>query len=233
MDIQNHLKKLSRRVFYYPHQPETDRPMLAYLKGERISLAIDAGNSAAHVDEFYRALEKQGLKKPDLTVITHWHWDHTFGMHHINGLSIAHHETGEYLKQERERLADPAYGIFLKTDDACLGREYADNREITAVMPDIRFRDEITLDLGGMTARIFHADSPHSKDTVLIYVPEEKILFLGDSTSEDFYNNGYMDYHKLRSLMHVIESSDCRYAVLSHAKPLLKQELLGYLSSLL
>lgn len=229
----NTMKKLSERVFYYPHQPETDRPMLAYLKGERIALAIDAGNSAAHVDGFYRALENQGLKKPDLTAITHWHWDHTFGMHHINGLSVAHHETGEYLRQEQERLADSAYSMFLKKDDPCLGREYADNGEISVVMPDIRFKEEMTLGLGGMTARIFHADSPHSGDTVLIHVPEEKILFLGDSTSEDFYNDGYMDYHKLRSLMHVIESTDCTYTVLSHTEPLLKQELLDYLSSLL
>lgn len=94
------LKILNDRMFYYPHQPETDRPMLAYLKGEKITLAIDAGNSAAHVDEFYTALETKGLKKPDFTVITHWHWDHTFGMHHIHGLSIAHCKTNVMLENE-------------------------------------------------------------------------------------------------------------------------------------
>ena len=36
------LKKITSRVFYYPHQPETDRPMLAYLNGDKIALAIDA-----------------------------------------------------------------------------------------------------------------------------------------------------------------------------------------------
>lgn len=74
------LEQLTDRIFYYPHQPETDRPMLAYINGSRISLAIDAGNSAAHVDGFYGAFEAAGLKLPDMTVITHWHWDHTFGM---------------------------------------------------------------------------------------------------------------------------------------------------------
>lgn len=68
------LKKITSRVFYYPHQPETDRPMLAYLNGDKIALAIDAGNSADHVDEFYKSLEIEDLKKPDFTVITHWHW---------------------------------------------------------------------------------------------------------------------------------------------------------------
>ena len=90
------LKKISNRIFYYPHQPETDRPMLAYIKGEKVALAIDAGNSASHVDEFYKALEIEGLKKPDFTVITHWHWDHTFGMHKVNGLCIANEKTNKY-----------------------------------------------------------------------------------------------------------------------------------------
>ena len=93
------LEQLTSRIFYYPHQPETDRPMLAYINGSRISLAIDAGNSAAHVDEFYGALAEADLKKPDITVITHWHWDHTFGMHHIHGLSAAHMKTNEMLEQ--------------------------------------------------------------------------------------------------------------------------------------
>lgn len=31
------LKKLTGRIFYYPHQPEFDRPMLAYLAGDRFS----------------------------------------------------------------------------------------------------------------------------------------------------------------------------------------------------
>ncbi|MEL7625132.1 MAG: MBL fold metallo-hydrolase [Clostridiales bacterium] len=226
------LKKISDRIFYYPHQPETDRPMLAYLKGEKIVLAVDAGNSADHVDEFYNSLEVEGLRKPDFTVITHWHWDHTFGMHHIRGLSIAHHRTNAFLDMERAKLSDSAYVQFLKKNDECLGREYRDNKEIVVTRSDIQFEKELTINLGGMTARIFYAESPHSEDTVLIYVPEEKILFLGDSTSEDFFNDSYMDKDKLKKLMNLIESTECQYCILSHTDPLTKWELLHYLKSI-
>jgi glyoxylase-like metal-dependent hydrolase (beta-lactamase superfamily II) len=227
------LKKITGRVFYYPHQPETDRPMLAYLNGDKIALAIDAGNSADHVDEFYKSLEIAGLKKPDFTVITHWHWDHTFGMHKIHGLSITHYKTNEFLDRERAKLSDSAYINFLKDDDECLGREYAGNKAIIVVPSDIQFEKKITLSLGGMTAKIFHTVSPHSEDTVLIYIPEEKILFLGDSTSEDFYNDGYMDKEKLITLTNLIENIDCKYCILSHADPLTKLDLLDYLKSIL
>ncbi|WP_312501866.1 MBL fold metallo-hydrolase [Lacrimispora sp.] len=127
------LRKINDRVFYYPHQPETDRPMLAYIKGDKFSLAIDAGNSAYHVDEFYKALEAQKLKKPDFTVITHWHWDHTFGMHRISGLSIAHNKTNEFLGKEKTKIFDKAYLDFLKNDDKCFGKEYKNNKKVVIV----------------------------------------------------------------------------------------------------
>lgn len=226
------LKRINDRVFYYPHQPETDRPMLAYLKGEKTVLAIDAGNSADHVDEFYKALEVEGFKKPDITVITHWHWDHTFGIHHIHGLSVAHYKTNVFLESEKVKLFDNAYIQFLKKDDKCLNREYANNKEIVVALSDIQFEKELTLNLGGMTAKVFHVESPHSEDTVLIYVPEEKMLFLGDATSEDFFNDGYMDKCKLNSLIDTIEDIDCAHCILSHAEPLTKSDLLHYLKTL-
>ena len=49
--------------------------MLGYIRGERYSLAVDAGNSRRHVEKFYAALDAAELRRPDFTVLTHWHWD--------------------------------------------------------------------------------------------------------------------------------------------------------------
>lgn len=84
------LNPLTNRIYFLEHDSEVDRPMLAYLKGDKFSLAVDAGYSASHVRDFYRAIEEEQFNEPDFTVITHWHYDHTFGMHAINGISIAH-----------------------------------------------------------------------------------------------------------------------------------------------
>ena len=72
------LKNLTKNIYFLPHEPEVDRPMLAYVKGDKFSLAVDAGYSKKHVQDFYRALRSCDLKEPDFTVITHWHYDHTF-----------------------------------------------------------------------------------------------------------------------------------------------------------
>ena len=57
------LIRFTDRIFYLPHNPNTDRPLLTYIKGDKFSLAIDAGNSADHVDDFYKVLEAENLKK--------------------------------------------------------------------------------------------------------------------------------------------------------------------------
>lgn len=227
------LKKLTERIFYYPHQPEFDHPMLAYLAGDRFSLAVDAGYSAGHVDEFYAALESAGLKKPDFTVITHWHYDHTFGMHRIHGASAALERTNAFLAEQRERAADAGYLDALKRADIHFEREYRNRRELKIVLADITFRETLRLDLGGLSALAFHTESPHSEDTVCVYIPEERVLFLGDATSEDFFNGCPMDMEKLRRLTGMIEKTDCEWCVLSHTEPLKKAELLEYLYTVL
>ena len=98
------LNRLTDRIYYLEHEPETDRPMLAYIRGDKWSLAIDAGYSSSHVADFYGAIEAEHLKKPDFTVITHWHYDHTFGMHAVSGVSIAHEKTNEFLKKQQESI---------------------------------------------------------------------------------------------------------------------------------
>ncbi len=66
-------------------------------------MAVDAGYSFCHVKDFYEAIELNKFRTPDFTVITHWHYDHTFGMHAIKGVSIAHDKTNEFLKEQQKQ----------------------------------------------------------------------------------------------------------------------------------
>ena len=91
---------------------------------------------------------------------------------------------------------------LLKKEDIHFRKEYANQNELTITLSDISFTNSLTIDLGNVTANIFHTTSPHSEDTVCVYFPEDEVLFLGDSTSEDFFNNCYMDKDKLKSLIY-------------------------------
>lgn len=108
-----------------------------------------------------------------------------------------------------------------------------DQRDPEIVSAGLAFQDRLVLELGGLTAVLFRTEAPHSEDTVCVYVPEEGILFLEDSTSEDFFNNASVDRAKLNKLVHMIEGTDCVYCLLSHAEPLKKEYLLTYLHGVL
>ncbi len=177
--------RLTKRVWVFPFEEERDRPNLGYIRGDKWSLAVDAGHSAKHTVLFYRALEEAGLPLPALTVLTHWHWDHTLGMHAVNGLCIANIRTDRYIRAFRDRLDREGSGFFLKMHES-IRREYADGGSVIAVPADILFSEEMTLDAGRCPIRLFRAPSPHTDDCTLAEVPEEEVLFLGDACCGPF-----------------------------------------------
>ena len=95
----NSLIRLSERLYYLPYEKLTDRPNLYYIKGDDYSVAVDAGNSQKHVEKFYNALKEEGFDLPKYTIISHWHWDHTFGLKYISGKSMSTALTKEKLNE--------------------------------------------------------------------------------------------------------------------------------------
>jgi glyoxylase-like metal-dependent hydrolase (beta-lactamase superfamily II) len=179
------LNRLTERIWVYPYEEERDRPNLSYICGNRWSLAVDAGHSDSHVREFYRELEDAGLPLPELTVITHWHWDHTCGMHAIHGLSLANEQTNRYLADFRARLEKEGPAFFLAMHES-IRREYRNGKQVIVTPADLVFRNEILLDTGNCPVRIFRAEAPHTDDSTLIEIPDEKVLILGDCSGGTF-----------------------------------------------
>ncbi|MCS4523438.1 hypothetical protein JTT07_02870 [Clostridium botulinum] len=62
---------------------------------------IDGGNSANHVAIYMEELDKRQLSHPKFVTITHWHWDHTFGISATNAVIIANSLTNKQLCKMR------------------------------------------------------------------------------------------------------------------------------------
>ena len=178
------LKKLTEHIWYMPHETDRDRPNLGYVLGNNWSLAIDAGHSEEHTKQFYSLLEKENLPLPSLTVLTHWHWDHTFGMHSINGLSLANEKTNKYLQDFKAKIDAEGPSFFLAMNES-IRNEYKDGKEVIVVPADMIFKGSMTLDLGGISVIVKETEAPHTDDSTVVYVAEDKVLFLGDSTCGD------------------------------------------------
>lgn len=174
------LERLTERVWILPFEEARDRPNLGYIRGDNWSLAVDAGHSDDHVALFYRAIEEEGLPLPKVTVLTHWHWDHTFGMHAVRGLCAANVRTNGHLRGFRAALWRDGTGMFLGLHES-IRREYAGNHPVVVTLADMVFTGSMAFDLGGCAVRALQAESPHTDDATLVLVPEEKTLFLGDA----------------------------------------------------
>ncbi len=233
------LVRVTDRIWCLPGEDFTgrDRPFLYYIKGDRLSLAVDAGNSPAHVAELYAALAAAGLPKPGLTVITHWHWDHTFGICAVEGLTMATRATNEKLRQvgawpwtEEDMEARLSAGEDIQACADCIRREYADPETIRVVPAQMELEGPATIDLGGVTCRIIPQDSPHSRDGIFIHIPEEKALAVGDGEGGDYYKlDGQYDPDKLSALLAFLEGLEYDLALPGHQKPWSKEEQLAWL----
>jgi glyoxylase-like metal-dependent hydrolase (beta-lactamase superfamily II) len=88
------------------------------------------------------------------------------------------------------------------------------------------------IDLGDIVVELHHIISPHSEDCVCIFIPQEKVLFIGDAVGVDYYNNCYLDKDKLRSLITAIKEFDFDICVMGHAEPVSKSDILNIMSSI-
>lgn len=182
MIMRTKLRKISEHCWIYEFDSPKDRPNLGYIQGDKISLAVDAGHSSSHVEDFYSELEKAGLPLPGITVITHWHWDHTYGMHAVKGKTLARPETNEILSRiQAEMDSDPGKVKEFLTSDPTIRREYAGGVPVKVVPADEEVTEDCSIDLGGVTARLIRSESPHTDDSLLVFVPEDKVLYVGDA----------------------------------------------------
>ncbi|MBX9968292.1 MBL fold metallo-hydrolase [Priestia aryabhattai] len=229
----NMLKKLTDHIYYFPHSKETDRPVLGLICGEKYSFVVDAGNSPAHASAFLEEVENLGAPPIKGVAITHWHWDHTFGIHAMNKYTISHHLTKKKL----------AYLKTLRWDDDSLDKRVQEGEEIefcrdmikkempcreTLILqePDVTFHHHMEVDLGGITCCIQHIGGVHAQDSSVVYVPQEKVLFLGDCLCPDFYSGDWSyDKEDLERIQRELQTYDAEYYLSSHFDPETSEEL--------
>lgn len=218
------LRRLTDRIWISPFDDARDRPTLGYIRGDRISLAVDAGHSRAHVEEFYAALEGEGLPLPHMTVFTHWHWDHTFGAHAVHGLTLANARTQAHLKSVLDNWDVRGGEEHFKNLDEHIALEYGEAHMVVR-LADLVMERPLTLDLGGVTARCLFLPSPHTDDPTFVLIPEEGVLFLGDAIS-GVYPTWVADPNLREEQIQALEGLDFQTAVGGHWEAFSREGLL-------
>ena len=247
--------KITDHIYIHPAEHYTDRPNIGYVIGKNKTLVFDAGNSEKHVEKLKKELSEQSLPLPDYVLLSHWHWDHSFGAKFWNAKTIAGTKTNEELKKVASwNWDDISMENRIKSGEdivfcsEMIKREYPDRSKIEVIPADIVFDGTTSIDLGGVSCELIHSKGPHSEDSVICYIPSEKFVFLGDANCKDLYGKPWefdieheedfldnlakipYDKNLVEDFIKLLDSLDFTHCISGHSEIMTKTELFESLS---
>jgi cyclase len=176
--INTELKKLSDTTYAFlqreaPGQSNYSVSNFGIVVGPRSLLAIDAGGGPQHARNFIAAAKPLG-KPFDRVVITHSHPDHIVGLTQFPAdIEIVAQEETRKQMSGMGAMPTPAYWAT----NAAWGKPGDVNK---VIMPTATFHDRMSVYYGDTQVDFLWPGRAHTSGDVLVKVPNDKILFMGD-----------------------------------------------------
>ena len=221
------LNRFDDELYWSTPDAALDRPVIGVIAASGGTLMFDACSSHRHALELKQALGARGLRPPDYAVISHSHTDHWFGLVDFETVSMCSRvcqattksmTTMDWSHDGYRRLVECGEGNSLLAD--ILDEEYgADRDAIPLRSPELGVSDELTIDLGSISAEVREIPSSHSGDAVILCVPVKRLVFLGDV----LYLRENSE-RELRDLLSMLDGLDAEWFIDSHVDAVLTRE---------
>lgn len=224
--LSNKLYQVSRHVWWFTPEARTDRPSLGLVVGSTGTLMLDVGASVHHTQDFLQAVSRAGLPAPNFAVLTHWHWDHTFGMDALDIPILSHRITASHLKRISsydysdvglDDLVQQGIEVDMIRKHMRIEMTNSQRQALKLHQPDIIMDKTFQYDLGNVTCDIVHIGGDHAEDSCVIYIPEDEVLFLGDYLYDDVYSEPSIYTDKILQVISKIEAFDADQFIMGHA----------------
>ena len=133
--------------------------------GEAGCLVVDTGSSPEQGAEIRRAAEKVTGVPVVGVLVTHWHYDHLFGLAAFTDVpSYAHETVPAWLDRPECREAAPGLGV-----------------EVSALTaPTHTLSLAKVIDVGGRRVEVVHFGRGHTDGDLVAIVPDASLIFSGD-----------------------------------------------------
>lgn len=200
---------------------------LMYLvEGDREAALLDSGSGIGFVRPFVEKL----TTKPIKVLLTHGHVDHAMGASEFPTGSVYISQKDAYIYREHCTHEFRRKSLFLMGEE---GKNITEN-DFTPVVPIEKYHDLVEgdfFDLGGISIEIY-ACPGHTKGSLVMLMPEERILLLGDACNgytfmfQD-YSLSIEDYHA--SLIEIKNKLEGKYdqVLASHGNGELAHEVIS------
>jgi glyoxylase-like metal-dependent hydrolase (beta-lactamase superfamily II) len=156
------------------------RPNAGFVVTNHGVVVIDALASPQQGQQLVDAIRRVTRQPISWLVLTHHHPDHHFGaiVFRRLGAKVIAHPDRRVLASEGGEDALIADWVRVVGLDAMRGFAFADT-------PDRPVTGVDTLRLGGRTLIVYHPGAAHSAGDLMVWLPQERVLFTGDVLVED------------------------------------------------
>lgn len=184
-------------------------------------VVVDTTNSPFHARELLYEIRQRTDQPVKYVINTDSHGDHILGNEvfvdqqaSIISTSVAQAEIREYQQDLARRLSGDDW------------RLQARMRGIHLTLPARTFDREMTLLVGGQEIKLLSLGAGHSAGDTAVYLPEAKVLFLGDLFANGWIPRlGSSDIHRWIEILRQVENWDVETYVPGHGEPGDKNEL--------
>jgi glyoxylase-like metal-dependent hydrolase (beta-lactamase superfamily II) len=180
------LQKISDHVYAYagainPSPVNSFGANAGIVIGGKGVLAVDSLGSAKEARKFIEDIKRITDKPVRYVVNTHSHFDHTFGNSEfaaIHAVIFAQTSCPINMNKTLPLVIKNAksYGI---TDEEA--------KAIKITYPEVTTPEMMRIDLGDVSVDILFMAPSHTDDSLMVFIPRDKVLFSGDVLFTDYY----------------------------------------------
>lgn len=212
-------------------QPEIrgSRPLLAAVRDGDSCIGIDLGASPAHRQQFLERLESRWPNcSLNRSVLTHAHWDHYAGCGRKEQVYLTAGML-EDIRQQRdgEKMSE---GFSVNSMLAEYGdQEHAEARfGILAADHRIVSEPELRLSLSGQALDILRFSSDHAEDNLVVFLPDEGIVFLGDVIYQGIHGDRWFYTERIFQVLDQLIRLEAEWYLGSHREKMSRNALLDF-----
>lgn len=229
------LSKIGNSILVQLPDTEYDQPCLYAIVGGSKTLMVDGGITPGRAGKFVDAVRGETGRGIDFVVVTHWHWDHVFGLPGVDAPIIGHSNLPANLQrlqsfvQDGESLDEAVRtGAYSKVCAEFIRKSYPDPKEIAIRLPDITIGQALSLDLGGVVCDVLPFPECHTDDSLAVWISSDKALIIGDALYAASKAGRYFyRASSAKALVELIDGSGAEWFMDSHQEPAKAQDFLA------